>query len=94
MYYYKLKSYNELYSSRFTSTIQTGQIILSADNRLRYEIEIFPNPATSSIIVKTNVKINSIKLYDLHGKEIQMQKIDFTSSHVVQIIMTDIGNGV
>jgi hypothetical protein len=96
-YPYNLNSYYRL--KQHDSDGRTKEfpvVVLDLSNRLNYNVEIFPNPASDIITVQGDqIELESIHVYDLTGREINLSsKILRFGSNKINIDLSSLLNGV
>ncbi len=90
-YYYKLRSFSELGVSVFSETISVcSHTVLSVDSNLTFDI--FPNPTSKLLYVKSFEGISRIKLTDIAGYEINVPL--FINENVLGLDLSDIPIGL
>jgi len=93
-YFYKLKAYNNDFSSRFTDVLQIQNIVLSTDEKSPNDIIIYPNPTSSILNVRLDQKITSVKLFTMDGVEIKLYNHQLGSQNSVQLELKNIRHGI
>lgn len=70
------------YSNDATSTYQSFRLIIMETNDTRAplttDLKVFPNPATSELVIKDALPGSELRIYDAQGKERQWARIDGT----------------
>lgn len=94
VYYYRIKAYNEIDSSRYSTSVKVEYIILSTDNGVSKHLDIFPNPANSIVNIKSQLEINSLELFSLSGQVIFQSKNKYASGELIQIDITNKEKGI
>jgi hypothetical protein len=74
----------------------TGNLITSIENQLNAgEIQIFPNPANSFVLVRLGAgKLEEIRLHDVLGKEFTSNSEPIQDSSEYKIGLTDLPKGL
>jgi hypothetical protein len=84
---------NNLYLDNFS---MTGNLITSIENQLNAgEIQIFPNPANSFVLVRLGAgKLEEIRIHDVLGKEFTSNSEPIQDSSEYKIGLTDLPKGL
>jgi len=94
IYFYRLKAYNNEFSSRFTDVLQIENIVLSTDEKSPNDIIIYPNPTSSILNVRLDQKITSVKLFTMDGVELKLYNHELGSENSVQLELKNLRHGI